>query len=245
MDSKLERFGLSPTKLVTTAIGCLFGLVSLLFVYKTKGETFDYFYCLATLPFVCLPLFLSMIFRWKFNLVFYIVFSLYTLGPLLGAVYKLYYVTWWWDDLLHALAGVLFAVCGAFLAIILNKGGRTSHLLSAMFGLFFTMGIAVFWEFYEFSCDMLLGSDMQADTVVNYLATKLGRSDGGLTVFDNIQNVLIDGKPLGLGGYLDIGLIDTVTDMAVETAGGLLYFLYAVIDRERHPLIVRLKISEA
>ena len=241
MDTKISRFGLSKAKLIVTALCCLFSLISLFIVYKNNGETFDYFYCLATIPFVCLPTLLSIIFKWKLNLGFYIVFSLYALGPLLGAVYALYYITWWWDDLLHALAGVLFAVCGAYIAIVLNKNGKTHYLLSALFGLFFSMGIAVLWELFEYSADMLLGSDMQADTVVNYLATKVGRTDGGLTVFEGIRDVVIDGKSLGLGGYLDIGLIDTVSDMAVETAGGILYLIYAVIDRERHPLILSVK----
>lgn len=241
LNAKINKFGLSTAKLIVTALCCLLSILSLFFVYANNGETFDYFYCLATIPFVCLPTLLSIIFKWKLNLGFYIIFSLYALGPLLGAVYALYYITWWWDDLLHALAGVIFAICGAYIAIILNKNGKTHYLLSALFGLFFSMGIAVLWELFEYSADMLLGSDMQADTVVNYLATKVGRSDGGLTIFECIQNVVIDGKSLGLGGYLDIGLIDTVSDMAVEALGGILYLIYAVIDRERHPLILRIK----
>ena len=241
MDSTLNKFGLSKAKLTVTVLCCLFALISMVIVYRNNGEAFDYFYCLATIPFVCLPTLLSLLFKWKLNLGFYIVFSLYALGPLLGAVYMLYYVTWWWDDLLHTLAGVLFAVFGAHIAVVLNRNNKTSYLLAALFGLFFTMGIAVFWEFFEYSADVLLGSDMQADTIVHYLATKVGRTDGGLTVFDGIQDVIINGNPLGLGGYLDIGLIDTVNDMAVETAGGILYLIYAVIDRDRHPLILSAK----
>ena len=237
MESKWNRFGLSKVKIIVTALCCLFALVSMGFVYRNSGETFDYFYCLATIPFVCLPIFLSILFKWDLNPGFYITFSLYALGPILGAVYRLYYVTSWWDDLLHTLAGVLFAVFGAQIAVVLNKNKPTSYWLSALFGLFFTIGIAVFWEFFEYSSDMLLGSDMQADTVVHYFATKVGRLDGGVTVFDGIQSVVIDGNPLGVTGYLDIGLIDTISDMAVETAGGVVYLLYVLIDRDRHPLI--------
>ena len=42
------------------------------------------------------------------------------------------------------------------------------------------------------------------------------RSDGGVTVFENITDVVIGGKPLGLGGYLDIGLYDTMEDLLVN-----------------------------
>ena len=79
---------------------------------------------------------------------------------------------------------------------------------------------------------------MQSDTIVNYLATKIGRADGSVTIFDNIQEVVIDGKAVGFGGYIDIGLFDTISDMAVETVGGILYLIYVLIDRDRHPLIV-------
>ena len=238
MDSNLNKIGLSKARVITTAICCFIALGSLAVVYRNGGETFSYFYCLATIPFVCLPIFLGMLLKWKFNLGFYIIFSFYALGPLLGAVYMLYYVTAWWDDLLHTLAGALFAVIGAHMAVILNKNGKTSWLLAALFGLFFTMGVAVLWEFFEFGSDVLLGSDMQSDTIVNYLATKIGRTDGSLTIFDNIQEIVINGKAVGFGGYIDIGLIDTISDMAVETAGGILYLIYVLIDRDRHPLIV-------
>lgn len=239
MDLKLRSCGLSKARIITTAVCCLFALASMMFVHKNSGETFSYFYCLVTIPFVCLPALGGVLFKWRFNLGFYIVFSLYALGPLLGAVYTLYYITPWWDDLLHALAGTLFAVVGGYLAVVLNREGRTSCLLAALFGLLFTMGIAVLWEFFEYGADLLLGSDMQADTVVHYIATKLGRTDGGVSVFQNIEEVLINGEPLGLGGYVDIGLTDTMTDMAVETAGGLVYLVYALIDRDRHPLICK------
>ena len=241
MDSTLNRFGLSKAKVIITTLCCLLGLVSIAFVYQSNGETFDYFYCLATIPFACLPTLMSILFKWNLHPGFYAIFSFYTIGPILGAVYSLYYVTWWWDDLLHALAGVLFAVCGAYGAIALNKKNQTSYLLSALFGLLFTMGIAVLWEFFEFSADLLLGSDMQADTVVTYLATKMGTTNGDRIIFDNIGEVLIDGKSLGINGYLDIGLIDTIKDMAIETAGGVLYFIYALLDRDRHPLIISTK----
>lgn len=237
MKYKLERHSLTVAQAVMTAVSCLFSLISILYAVTKGGGLFDIFYCLATIPFVCLPTLLCPVFKWKMNSVFYAVFTFYALGPLLGAVYGLYYVTGWWDDLLHILAGTLFAVCGAYLARSLNRGNETSYLLCALFGVCFSLGIAVFWELFEHTSDLLLGSDMQADTVIHSIATKTGRTDGGLTLYEQISSVTVNGIDLGLGGYLDIGLIDTMRDMAVETAGALLYMIYALIDRERHPLI--------
>ena len=46
-----------------------------------------------------------------------------------------------------------------------------------------------------------------------------------------IQDVLINGQSLGLGGYLDIGLIDTMKDLFVNFIGAVVFsvtgFFYA------------------
>lgn len=228
---------MSLPKTLQTAVCCVIALVSMVYAAFNGGELFDYFYCLATIPFVCLPMILSLLFRWNFHIAAYSVFTLYAMGPIVGAVYDVYYHVSWWDDLLHILAGVIFAVCGTYLVHAVNKGNKTTYLLNALFGFMVSVTIAVIWEIFEFSSDMLLGSDMQADTIINAVITKVGRTDGGVTAFENISEVIIDGKKLGLGGYLDIGLIDTMQDMIVETVGALVYFFYAIFDRERHPLI--------
>lgn len=237
METKLQRNGLSLAKLTLTAAICLFGLLSIFYVKFTTNATFGYFYCLATIPFSILPAVLTLKFRWKFNFLFYAFFSAYTLGPILGAVYNVYYITDWFDDLLHMMAGTVFAVVGAYFAVALNKHQKMPLLLSALFGVLFSMGIAVVWEFFEFSADMLISSDMQADTVITTVITKINRTDGSTHVIQNITDTVVNGESLGINGYLDIGLIDTIKDMLVETIGALLYFVYAIIDRDRHPLI--------
>jgi hypothetical protein len=239
MKSKLQENGLSLSKLILTAVICVFGLLSLIYVRCTTNATFSYFYCLATVPFALLPLFLSVLFRWKIHFLFYAFFSAYTLGPILGAVYNIYYYTTWWDDLLHIMAGTVFAVVGAYIAVAMNKNQKTSPMLSALFGILFSMGVALVWEFFEFSSDVLLNSDMQADTIINTVITKINITDGSVRVFENVTDTAINGQSLGINGYLDIGLFDTMNDMFVETMGALVYFIYAVIDRGRHPLIER------
>lgn len=239
MNLKLQNNGLSYPKVALTGALCLTGLLSMIYVAMTSGELFSYFYCLATVAFVALPLGLTVIFRWRMNFLFYAFFSAYTLGPLLGAVYNFYYYTTWWDDLLHIMAGTVFAVVGAYLATTLNKGNKTSYLMAAVFGVLVSISIAVVWEIYEYSSDVFLGSDMQADTIIDTVITKINRTDGGVDVFEGITATTVNGQSLGVQGYLDIGLIDTMTDMIVETLGALVYFIYAIIDRDRHPLITR------
>ena len=40
---------------------------------------------------------------------------------------------------------------------------------------------------------------------------------------DEIQDVAVNGKSLGLGGYLDIGLLDTMKDLFVNFIGAVVF----------------------
>ena len=241
MKEKLSNYGLSVFKVALTSVLCLIGLLSMIYVALTTNELFSYFYCIATVFFVALPLILSILFKWKMNLFFYILFTFYTFGPLLGAVYNFYYFTSWWDILLHLLAGTVFAVVGAQLSDVLNKNNKTSYIFAAIFGVLVSIGIAVVWEFFEYSCDTFLNSDMQADTIINVINTKINRTDGIADVFNNITETLVNGQSLGIEGYLDIGLIDTMHDMIIETVGALVFLVYVLFDKDRNPMIVQIK----
>ena len=240
MNEKLESVGLSVFKVVLTGVLALIGLLSTIYVAIVNNELFSYFYCIATIGFVALPPVFSIIFKWKMNLFFYILFSFYAFGPLLGAVYNFYYFTSWWDILLHVLAGTVFAVVGSHLANVLNRKNKTSYMFAAIFGVLISVVIAVLWEFFEYGCDVFLNSDMQADTIINVINTKINRTDGIADSFTNITETLVNGHSLGIVGYLDIGLIDTMHDMINETLGALIFLVYVLIDRNKHPMIVDL-----
>ena len=241
MKEKFKQAGLSGFKVSVTLGLCLAGLLSTIYVAMTTGELFSYFYCLATVVFVALPLIMSVLFRWKMNLFFYLLFTFYTVGPLLGAVYNFYYLTSWWDILLHLLAGTVFAVVGGQLAYVLNRRNQTSYLFAALFGVLLSISIAVVWEIFEYSSDVFLHSDMQADTVITSIVTKINRTDGLADAYRDITETVVDGQSLGINGYLDIGLIDTMHDMIIETVGALVFPIYVLIDRNKHPLIISLR----
>jgi len=71
---------------------------------------------------------------------------------------------------------------------------------------------------------------MQKDTIVDVISTvDLDPSHGTAAVaVKGIQDVILvleDGtqRPLGLGGYLDIGLIDTMKDLFVNFIGAVVF----------------------
>ena len=79
--------------------------------------------------------------------------------------------------------------------------------------------------------DQLFFLDMQKDTVVNTIGLHHAGPHGRAirpTVLKNITDVIIvqaDGTQtaLGLGGYLDIGLLDTMEDLFVNFIGALTF----------------------
>ena len=92
------------------------------------------------------------------------------------------------------------------------------------------MTIGVLWEFFECTMDQFFFLDMQKDTVVNTISSVMLDPKGGNhpTAIRNITDVIVvtaDGTQhaLGLGGYLDIGILDTMKDLFVNFIGGVVF----------------------
>ena len=146
-----------------------------------------------------------------------------------------YYVTFpYWDTVLHTLNGVLCAAIGFSLVDILNRSSserfNLSPLYMAIAAFCFSMTVGVLWEFFECTMDQLFFLDMQKDTVVSAIGSIMLDAPGGNhpVVIHNITDVIIvqaDGTQtaLGLGGYLDIGLLDTMEDLFVNFIGALTF----------------------
>ena len=150
-------------------------------------------------------------------------------AEILGEVNAFYVVVPNWDTMLHTINGFLAAAVGFSMVMLLNDDERLTFHLSPLFlalvAFCFSMTIGVLWEFFEFSMDYFLGTDMQKDTIVHALHTvalDTTRSNKVVTI-PNIQEVYINGEPLGLGGYLDIGIIDTMKDLFVNFIGAVVF----------------------
>ncbi|HIT25146.1 MAG TPA: hypothetical protein IAC27_03765 [Candidatus Enterenecus avicola] len=146
-----------------------------------------------------------------------------------------YYITFpYWDTMLHTTNGFLCAAIGFALVDILNRTERISLSLSpfymAVVAFCFSMTVGVLWEFFEFSMDCFLHFDMQKDTILHTISTVNLDPNHGTTavVVDGIQDVILvlsDGtqRPLGLGGYLDLGIVDTMVDLFVNFIGAVIF----------------------
>ena len=155
-------------------------------------------------------------------------------AEILGELNSFYIRVPHWDTVLHTLNGFLCAAVGFALVDMLNRSDRFSFRLSphylALVAFCFSMTVGVMWEFFEYGGDRFLGLDMQKDTVIHALRTvelDPTRSNKVVAVRD-IQEVILvhsDGtqQVLGLGGYLDMGLHDTMKDLIVNFIGATVF----------------------
>ena len=155
-------------------------------------------------------------------------------AEILGELNSFYIRVPHWDTVLHTLNGFLCAAVGFALVDMLNRSDRFSFRLSphylALVAFCFSMTVGVMWEFFEYGGDRFLGLDMQKDTVIHALRTvelDPTRSNKVIAVRD-IQEVILvhsDGtqQVLGLGGYLDVGLHDTMKDLIVNFIGAAVF----------------------
>ena len=143
---------------------------------------------------------------------------------------KCYFITFHhWDTMLHTTTGFLCAATGFALIDILNRNSRIKFQLSpiyvALVAFCFSMTVGVLWEFFEFGMDRLFQMDMQKDTVVNSITSvMLDPTNSNIPVtIDGITSVQVNGQELGFGGYLDIGLYDTMKDLFVNFIGAVVF----------------------
>ena len=204
-------------------------LVSLLTAGILNGKWENVMTCVLTLGLLMLPLFIDRKLSVALpsvleTIVVLFVFAANVMGEL-GAFYEKIPI---WDSLLHAVNGFICAGVGFGLTDILNRSERVKLSLSPMFvclfSFCFSMTVGVVWEFFEFGADMLFEKDMQKDTVIT--AIHSGLISGKPNVIMHIRDItstVVNGENLGINGYLDIGLIDTMDDLFVNLIGALTF----------------------
>lgn len=207
--------------------------------FTVTGQWNRLLLALLTLVLILVPEGIERLFHCHISQGMYLVAVLYAIGPMLGHCNNLYYIIPFWDKLLHILGGVMFVFLGVFLFELLG-GDPKKWALCCVFALCFSLSVSVLWEFYEFGSDSLFGTDTQDDTIIHSITSHMLSSEmGEVGTIENIQNVTMDGKDMNLGGYLDIGLIDTMMDLLLEAAGAAITTLILWLDKNRHPVFQR------
>ncbi len=194
------------------------------------GNYAGVFFCVLTLLLFYVPSWLQAKTNIELPPVLEITIFLFIFAAeILGEINAFYVKIPGWDTMLHTLNGFLAAAVGFSLVVILNNNDRLTFELSPVFmaltAFCFSMTVAVVWEFFEFFMDYFFLTDMQKDTVINAIHTVTLDTTQTNTVVSvkDINEVLINGEELGVGGYLDIGLYDTMKDMVVNFIGAVVF----------------------
>ena len=210
------------TMVVLTAIRCLIThnyesfaiciLTLVLFLLPALVEE----YMDLTIP----PLFQTIIFLFIFS------------AEILGEVNSYYVKIPGWDTMLHTMNGFLCAAIGFSLIYLLNRGSKNVNLSPfylTLVAFCFSMTIGVIWEFFECSMDLFFHLDMQKDFIVKgFSSVTLDPQNSGIAirVKDIVDTVIhtASGETITVnGGYLDIGILDSMKDLLVNLIGAVVF----------------------
>tara|TARA_R110002096_G_scaffold20690_2_gene67921 strand:- start:14052 stop:14720 length:669 start_codon:yes stop_codon:yes gene_type:complete len=97
---------------------------------------------------------------------FQIVALLFVFAALfLGEVRSYYDKIWWWDIALHSTSGLLMGIFGFLLVYVLNESERIAFSMTprfiAFFAFMFAVAVGALWELFEYSMDLVFGTNMQ------------------------------------------------------------------------------------
>lgn len=202
-------------------------------IFRREYETV--FICALTLVLLMLPSVLSRRLHVVLPDTLEIVILLFIFAAeILGEIHSFYLRVPHWDTMLHTFNGFLCAAVGFALVDLFNRTERFTFRLSPLFlaivAFCFSMTVGVLWEFFEFTGDRIFAMDMQKDTVLIQISSVDLNPQGKNVpvVISDIADVVIvhsDGsqEALGRGGYLDIGLYDTMKDLQVNFLGAVVF----------------------
>ncbi len=196
-------------------------------------------YCVLSLILFLLPSFFTANFKITIPPVFEIIIYCFIFAAeILGEINHYYVLIPGWDTMLHTINGFLCAAVGYSLVDLLNRNSKNMDLSPfylTIQAFCFSMTVGVLWEFFEFSMDSFFLMDTQKDFIVN--------SFGSVTLDPNMQGATI--RVTGItetliktasgeiytipGGYLDIGIQDTMKDLIVNFVGAVVFCIFGYI----------------
>lgn len=200
--------------------------------------------CILSLVLFLMPSFFEHLLKVDIPPVFQIIIYLFIFAAeILGEVNKYYTAIPGWDTMLHTINGFLCAAIGFSLFNILNRGSNSMQLSPfylSMVAFCFSMTVGVIWEFIEFTFDQIFYLDMQKDFIVSSIGSVLlDESKTQIPIrVSHISRTIIEtsnGDTVVInGGYLDIGIIDTMKDLLVNFIGAIVFSSIGYFYEVRH-----------
>ncbi len=214
-------------------------------------QWYNVFLCLLTLLLFLLPSFVSHRLKIQLPGALEVVILLFIFAAeILGEIGEFYVKLDYWDTMLHTINGFLMAAIGFALIDVLNRDPHVRMSLSPLFVAFaafcFSMTVGILWEFFEYAMDRVFLMDMQKDAVVQTVSSVALHPEGANVpvvlrgVTETVIRSASAGETLVSGGYLDIGLRDTMTDLLVNCIGALVFSILGVLYLKNRGRLARL-----
>lgn len=210
-------------------------VVAVMISQFTLGNYNNVFLCILTLILFLIPDFTEKKLQIKLPETLEIIVLLFIFSAQILGEIKAYYLSVpYWDSILHTLNGFLMAAIGFAMIDILNRTDKfhmnLSPIFVALFAVCFSVTIGVFWEFFEFGMDCVFKTDMQKDAYVDTVSSVMLNPKGeNSPLVIKIEEVSLNNGEVVIDKYLDIGLIDTMTDMAVNAVGAIVFSLLGFV----------------
>lgn len=195
--------------------------------------------CVLTLLLLLVPSFLEGALKVNIPPLFEIIIYCFIFAAnILGELAHFYAHIPIWDTLLHTLNGFLFAAVGFSTVDLLNRNSKNiklSPLFLTLVAFCVSMTVGVLWEFFECGMDLFFGTDMQKDFIVNTIRScelDPAHDQTVIEVKDIVSTVIhtASGETVTVdGGYLDIGILDSMKDLFVNFIGAIVFCIFGFI----------------
>lgn len=215
------------------------------------GDLGNAFLCLLSLVLLLLPSFIQQKLDISLpNTLEIIIYLFIFSAEILGEINNFYEFIPYWDTMLHTINGFLCAAIGFSLINLLNNTSDKFHLSPlylCIVAFCFSMTIGVLWEFFEYASDKYLKLDMQKDRIVSVISTVTldEQRQNNPVVIKNIAKTILYDKDNNIlatidGGYLDIGINDTMKDLFVNFLGAIFFcgFGYIYLKKDKNNAMI-------
>ncbi|MEG2620819.1 MAG: hypothetical protein RSA10_01840, partial [Bacilli bacterium] len=102
-------------------------------------------------------------------------------AQLIGSVFNVYNMIWWYDSFTHLISGSLTAVLALMVMVWMNSYTKKNIIFNILFMFAFSLMAAGIWEIFEFTSDCLLNGDTQnvlttgvTDTMIDIIYATVG-----------------------------------------------------------------------
>jgi len=207
-------------------------------------EWFLAFTCCYTIGLFTIPRIFDKKFNIKFPVFMEIGIYLFIFAScILGEVGEYYIHVSWWDDLLHVTSGMLLMAISLYLVSVYDSRITRLYLTNffkILLSFCLTITVLVLWECFEFCMDKIFLTDMQKDTVIKEIVSvNLNEELVNRPVKIHVDHLYVNHEDwINLyGGYIDIGLNDTMHDLFDGLIGSSIIAILSYLYYRRKELL--------